>query len=147
MKKIIVPVVASDPELLPAYGTPFAAGADVRAHVAENVVIRPGTCALIPTGLKMAPPAGFEIQVRPRSGLALQDQITVLNSPGTIDSDYRGEVGVILINHGKAPFTVTPRMRIAQIVLAPVVQAEFVPQEELAQSTRGEGGFGHTGTH
>ncbi len=147
MKKIKVLVTAADPELVPAYATLFSAGADVRANVEENIVIQPGASVLIPTGLKMAPPDNFEIQVRPRSGLALRDQITVLNSPGTIDSDFRGEVGVILINHGSRPFTVTPRMRIAQIVLMPVVQADFVLQEALASSKRGEGGFGHTGTH
>jgi len=147
MKKIKVLVTAADPELVPAYATLFSAGADVRANVEENIVIQPGASALIPTGLKMAPPDNFEIQVRPRSGLALRDQITVLNSPGTIDSDFRGEVGIILINHGSRPFTVTPRMRIAQIVLMPVVQADFVLQEALASSKRGEGGFGHTGTH
>ncbi len=148
MKKVKVPVLAADLELIPSYGTSLAAGADVRADVAEPIVIQPGASALIPTGLKMAVPDGFEIQVRPRSGLALKHQITVLNSPGTIDSDYRGEVGVILINHGHEPFTVTPRMRIAQLVLASVIQAEFVLQEEpLAASLRGEGGFGHTGTH
>ena len=147
MKKIKVLITAADPELIPAYATLFSAGADVRANICENVVIQPGASLLIPTGLKMAPPDNFEIQVRPRSGLALRDQITVLNSPGTIDSDFRGEIGVILINHGSRPFTVTPRMRIAQIVLMPVVQADFVLQEALAASTRGEGGFGHTGTH
>jgi dUTP pyrophosphatase len=147
MKKTKVFVTAVDPELIPVYATPCSAGADVRANIHENVIIQPGASALIPTGLKLAPPENFEIQVRPRSGLALRDQITVLNSPGTIDSDFRGEVGVILINHSERPFTVTPRMRIAQIVLMPVVQADFVPQEVLAESKRGEGGFGHTGTH
>jgi len=147
MKKIKVLITAADPELIPAYATLFSAGADVRANISEDIVIQPGDSQLIPTGLKMAPPDNFEIQVRPRSGLALRDQITVLNSPGTIDSDFRGEVGVILINHGSRPFTVAPKMRIAQIVLMPVVQAEFVLEEALAASTRGEGGFGHTGTH
>ena len=148
MKKVNVPCLTVDLELLPAYGTLLSAGADVRADLKEPIVIQPGASALISTGLKMAVPDGFEIQVRPRSGLALKHQITVLNSPGTLDSDYRGELGVILINHGKEPFTVTPRMRIAQLVLAPVIQAQFVLQEEpLAASLRGEGGFGHTGTH
>lgn len=146
MKKI--PLNAANPQLIPVYGTPFAAGADVFAHLEHSVEIQPGSAVLIPTGLKMAIPEGFEIQVRPRSGLALKHGITVLNTPGTIDSDYRGELGVILINHGKALFVVTPGMRIAQLVLAPIVQAEFLLQEEpLTKTLRGEGGFGHTGTH
>ena len=131
----------------PTYGTDGAAGADVRACLSENVIIAPGESLLIPTGLKMAIPMGYEIQVRPRSGLALKHQITVLNTPGTIDADYRGEVGVILINHGQRPFVVEPKMRIAQLVLAPVVKARFVQEEVLSGTLRGEGGFGHTGTH
>jgi dUTP pyrophosphatase len=145
MKKMKVLVTAADPDLVPSYSTLFSAGADVRACIAESVDILPGASALIPTGLKMEVPIGYEIQVRPRSGLALMHQITVLNSPGTIDADYRGEICVILMNHGNKPFTVTPRMRIAQVVLAPVIQAEFVQQEELSATARGEGGFGHTG--
>ena len=132
---------------LPGYGSELAAGADIRAHIPEEIEILPGKSALIPTGLKMAIPPGFEIQVRPRSGLALKHQLTVLNTPGTIDADYRGEVGVVLINHGAQAFSVTPGMRIAQLVLAPVVQACFVPAGELAETARGTGGFGHTGTH
>ncbi len=147
MKKQVL-LTAEDQELIPAYATPFSAGADVRAHLNYALLIEPGGSLLIPTGLKMAIPQGYEIQVRPRSGLALKNQITVLNTPGTIDSDYRGELGVILINHGKAVFSVEPGMRIAQIVLAQVVQAEFLLQEEpLTKTLRGEGGFGHTGTH
>ena len=110
-------------------------------------MLEPGESLLVPTGLKFAIPEGYEIQVRPRSGLALKNQITVLNSPGTIDADYRGSVGVILINHGKKSFTITPGMRIAQIVLAPVAKAVFLREELLAVTSRGEGGFGHTGTH
>jgi dUTP pyrophosphatase len=141
-------LTADDPDLIPAYATPYSAGADVRARLDHPIHIEAGCSILIPTGLKMAIPEGYEIQVRPRSGLALKNQITVLNTPGTIDSDYRGELCVILINHGKSTFTVDPGMRIAQIVLAAVVQAEFVLQEELLSKTlRGEGGFGHTGTH
>jgi len=142
-----VPVVLSDGAELPTYGSKEAAGADVRAHIQEEIVLNPGESKLIPTGLKFAIPTGFEIQVRPRSGLALKHGVTVLNTPGTIDSDYRGEVGVILINHGKEPFNVTPKMRIAQLVLMPAYQATFLNQEALAVSERGEGGFGHTGTH
>lgn len=144
---VTVPVLIEDGVEPPVYGTPDAAGADVRAHIAEPLVIPAGERALIPTGIKMAIPAGFEVQVRPRSGLALKHGITVLNSPGTIDADYRGEVGVILMNHGQAPFTVEPNMRVAQLVLMPVVQAVFTPSANLETTARGEGGFGHTGTH
>ncbi len=146
MKKIKVPVLCKE-DSLPVYASEKAAGADLKAHIAAEIVIQPGESRLIPTGVKIELPDGFEAQVRPRSGLALKQQVTVLNTPGTIDADYRGEVGVILINHSKNPFTVTPQMRIAQLVIAPVYQAEFVLQEHLAVSSRGEAGFGHTGTH
>ena len=146
MKKT-VHILVAEQECVPLYMTKGAAGADVRAYLSAPVVIHPGTSALIPTGIRVAIPEGYEIQVRPRSGLALKNLITVLNTPGTIDSDYRGEIQVILMNHGKEPFTVEPRMRIAQLVLAPVVQAEFVIQEELTETIRGEGRFGHSGTH
>ncbi len=145
--KISVPIHVLDEELIPAYATPLASGCDARASIAEAVAIAPGTSALIPTGVKVALPAGYEIQVRPRSGFALKNQVTVLNTPGTIDSDYRGEISIILINHGKEPFVVTPKMRIAQLVIAPVVQAEFVRHESLLTTQRGEGKFGHTGTN
>jgi dUTP pyrophosphatase len=146
-KTIEVPTLAEE-EFIPFYGSQYAAGADVKACIIEDKVLQPGESALIPTGVKVAIPAGFEIQVRPRSGLALKNQITVLNTPGTIDADYRGEIGVILINHGKVPFTVTRGMRIAQIVLAHVCKADFlVEDKELSLTARGEGGFGHTGTH
>jgi dUTP pyrophosphatase len=129
----------------PAYETPLAAGADLRAAIEADHVLGPGNHAMIPTGLKIALPAGFEAQVRPRSGLAAKHAVTVLNTPGTIDADYRGEVHVILINHGLRPFTVERGMRIAQLVIAPVVQAQFSPAESLPESARGEGGFGSTG--
>lgn len=132
---------------LPVYASDQAAGADVRAHLKQEVVLQPGSTFLVPTGLRFAIPQGYEIQVRPRSGLAFKHGITVLNSPGTIDSDYRGELGIILINHGKEPFIITPGMRVAQIVLAPVCRAAFFREETLAATSRGEGGFGHTGTH
>jgi dUTP pyrophosphatase len=144
-RKIPVPTIIAEGAHLPIYASDQAAGADVRAHLPQDLILQPGQSALIPTGLKFAIPEGFEIQVRPRSGLAFKNGITVLNSPGTIDSDYRGELGVILINHSQQPFTVTPGMRIAQIVLAPVYRAEFVLEETLAATSRGEGGFGHTG--
>ena len=144
---IEVPTTIDGNAELPSYGSELAAGADVRAFIHEKMEILPGKSVLIPTGLKMAIPAGYEIQVRPRSGLALKHQITVLNTPGTIDADYRGEVGIILINHGQESFTVTPGMRIAQLVLASVVQAQFSPVDDLLETARGAGGFGHTGTH
>ncbi|MEQ8657360.1 MAG: dUTP diphosphatase [Hyphomicrobiales bacterium] len=131
---------------LPAYETSLAAGADLRAAVAVDHRIAPGAHALIPTGLQMALPAGYEAQVRPRSGLAAKHAVTVLNTPGTIDADYRGEIHVILINHGARPFTVERGMRIAQMVIAPVVQATFEPAESLPETVRGAGGFGSTGT-
>ncbi len=136
-----------DESFLPRYGSEHAAGADVMACIESDIVIPAGETALVPTGIKVAIPAGYEIQVRPRSGLALKNQITVLNTPGTIDADYRGEINVILINHGKNPFIVTPKMRIAQLILAPYIQANFTPARTLTETTRGTGGFGHTGTH
>jgi dUTP pyrophosphatase len=144
---VSIPTVLEGGVPLPTYASEEAAGADVRAHLKQDLVLQPGTQALIPTGLRFAIPKGYEIQVRPRSGLAFKHGVTVLNSPGTIDSDYRGELGIILINHGKEPFIVTPGMRIAQIVVAPVYRAVFLSEETLAATTRGEGGFGHTGTH
>lgn len=128
---------------LPRYATKGAAGADVCSQV--KVVILPGERTLIPTGLHFEIPEGYEIQVRPRSGLALKHGITVLNTPGTIDSDYRGELKILLINHGKEPFTVEPGMRIAQIVVSQVAQANFTRADSLAVSVRAEKGFGHTG--
>lgn len=132
---------------LPAYETAGAAGADVRANFADRstVTLVAGARVLIPTGLRMAIPAGFEVQIRPRSGLALKHGISMVNAPGTIDSDYRGPVGVILINHGDAPFDVTHGMRIAQLVAAPVTQAEFVMVDTLDETARGAAGFGSTG--
>lgn len=147
MDEIEISTVVSDAEFLPVYASTLAAGADVKACINEDIVIEPGASVLIPSGLRLAIPAGYEIQVRPRSGLALKNQITVLNTPGTIDADYRGEIGVILINHGKNAFVVTRGMRIAQIVLAKVERASFCAEEALVATSRGEGGFGHTGTH
>lgn len=138
-------IICEREDNIPTYASEGAAGADLRANISEDVVIQPGESRLLPTGIRVSIPEGFEIQVRPRSGLALKNQVTVLNAPGTIDSDYRGEVCVILINHGKENFVVQPGMRIAQIVVAPVVRACFVVQEELLHTKRGEGGFGHTG--
>lgn len=132
-------------EQLPEYATEHSAGADVRAHLDQPLVIGPGESAMIPTSLFCEIPKGYEIQVRPRSGLAAKNQVTVLNTPGTIDADYRGEIKVILINHGRAPFVVAPKMRIAQLVLAKVERAHFIRAETIGVSGRGSGGFGHTG--
>jgi dUTP pyrophosphatase len=144
-KSIVIPTILSEGAELPSYASDCAAGADARACIKEDIIIAPGESALIPTGLKVAIPEGYEIQVRPRSGLALKNKITVLNTPGTIDADYRGEICVILINHGRESFHVTPGMRIAQLVLAQVVQAHFNVEASLTATSRGEGGFGHTG--
>ena len=145
MKKIVVPTEAEVGADLPTYSTKEAAGADICAHIEEDLVMAPAETVLVPTGLRFAIPEGYEIQVRPRSGLSLKHGISVLNSPGTIDSDYRGEVKVILINHGKENFVIKPKMRIAQFVIAPVFQAEFVIENALETTVRGSGGFGHTG--
>ena len=148
MKIAIVWADGADQSLgLPAYETAGAAGADVRANFADRstVTLVAGARVLIPTGLRMAIPAGFEVQIRPRSGLALKHGISMVNAPGTIDSDYRGPVGVILINHGDAPFDVTHGMRIAQMVAAPVTQAEFAMVDTLDETARGAAGFGSTG--
>ena len=132
---------------LPAYQTAEAAGLDLMAAVpdGEPVTLAPGQYALVPTGLAIALPAGHEAQVRPRSGLAAKHGVTVLNSPGTIDADYRGEIKVILINHGAVPFVVKRGERIAQMVIAPVLQAALVPVTTLSATDRGAGGFGSTG--
>ena len=131
---------------VPAPATSASAGADLLAAVAETVVLAPGASALIPTGVAIQLPSGFEAQVRPRSGLAVKHGVTILNSPGTIDADYRGEIGVILINHGDEPFTVTRGMRIAQMVVQPVIGAQWREVEALDETDRGDGGFGSTGT-
>ena len=130
---------------LPRYETEHAAGLDLMACIPADITLQPGKRALIPTGFAIALPPGYEAQVRPRSGLAAKHGVTVLNSPGTIDADYRGELGVILINHGDVAFTVTRAMRIAQLVVAPVAQAVLVETAELPATGRGAGGFGSTG--
>jgi dUTP pyrophosphatase len=141
-----VSIVNRTPYPLPDYATPGSAGLDLRAHLPEPKVIQPGERVLIPTGLSLALPNGFEAQVRPRSGLALKHGITVLNSPGTVDADYRGDVGVILINLGAEPFTIEPGDRVAQLVIAAYAQVEWTSVEVLPETERGAGGFGHTGT-
>jgi dUTP pyrophosphatase len=131
---------------MPSYMSRDAAGADVAAAVAEELVLAPGARALVPTGLVVAIPAGYEIQIRPRSGLAFKHGVTVLNAPGTIDADYRGEIGVLLVNHGSAPFTIRRGDRIAQMVVAAVPQAVFAGVAVVGATARHDGGFGSTGT-
>ena len=145
MQKIAIPLQTEDEELIPTYSTEGASGADIRANIKEPLCLEPGCTATLPTGIRVAIPLGYEIQIRPRSGLAAKHAVTVLNTPGTIDADYRGEICVILINHGREPFLVVPKMRIAQMVLSPVMRADFAQVEELTVSQRGEGRFGHTG--
>ncbi|MBN2232757.1 MAG: dUTP diphosphatase [Deltaproteobacteria bacterium] len=131
--------------VLPGYMTAHAAGMDVCAAIDEPLTITCGQRTLIPTGIAVAVPEGYEIQVRPRSGLALRHGLTLANSPGTIDADYRGEIGIIMINHGPAPVTISPGERIAQLVLAPVLRCRWLEVGELTATGRGAGGFGHTG--
>ena len=142
---IEVKIVNTGHQQLPAYATPQSAGMDIRANLDAPVVLRPMERKLIPTGLKIAIPAGYECQVRPRSGLALKHGITVLNTPGTVDADYRGELGVLLINLSQEDFVVNDGERIAQLVFAKHEQCEFVSVEVLDETERGEGGYGHTG--
>lgn len=130
---------------MPEYATPLSAGMDLRANLEEPMVLAPMQRALVPTGLYLALPCGYEAQVRPRSGLAIKKGVTVLNSPGTIDADYRGEVCVILINLSDTPFTITDGERIAQMVIARHETVEWQSVESLSDTERGEGGFGHTG--
>lgn len=131
---------------LPVYATPDSAGMDLMAAVNESISLAPGERMMIPTGIAIALPSGFEAQIRPRSGLALKNGLTLLNAPGTIDSDYRGEIGVILVNHSQETFMVEHGMRIAQMVVAPVLQISWNAVFSLNDSERGAGGFGSTGT-
>ena len=161
-----IQVIKTTTNELPSYGSVEAAGCDLRAdlwsikekflfdteivrnedNTVKGLLIQPGGRALISTGLQIALPVGYEAQIRPRSGLALKNGISVVNSPGTIDSDYRGDIGIILINHGFEPFMVEQGDRIAQMVIVKYEQAEFVEVQELDETSRGDGGFGHTGT-
>lgn len=145
MKVIEIKTVNSGKQPLPVYATEQSAGMDLRADIEEPVVLKPFSRALIPTGLHIQLPAGYEAQIRPRSGLALKHGITVLNTPGTVDADYRGDIGVILINMSAETFTINPGERIAQMVISEYVQGTLVPVESLETSERGEDGFGHTG--
>jgi|TARA_B110000914_G_scaffold30162_1_gene22870 dUTP pyrophosphatase len=140
-----VEVVNLSSHELPKYSTNESAGLDLRAELLSPIVLEPGQRSLIPTGLKIALPTGYEAQVRPRSGLAYKHGITVLNSPGTIDADYRGDVGVILINHGSESFTIENGERIAQLIIAKFVQIDWDEVLDLSSTSRGEGGFGSTG--
>ena len=142
---IKIKVVNRGHQQLPAYATPQSAGMDLRANLDAPVTLRPMERRLIPTGLHIALPEGYEAQVRPRSGLALKHGLTVLNTPGTIDADYRGEIGVVLINLSQEDFVVNDGERIAQMVIARHEQGDFVVVEELDETERGEGGYGHTG--
>jgi dUTP pyrophosphatase len=142
MSTIRVPCTGGSP---PCYQSAGSAGADLRAQLPRELHLEPGDRAVVTTGLHLAIPPGYEAQIRPRSGLALEHGVTVLNSPGTIDADYRGEIKVILVNLGRKRFTVKPGERIAQIVFAAAVRADFDPRPSLADTTRGEGGFGSTG--
>jgi dUTP pyrophosphatase len=130
---------------IPEYFSADAAGMDLSAALGEPITLAPGAFQLIPCGFAIALPSGFEAQVRPRSGLASKHGVTVLNAPGTIDSDYRGEVKTLLINHGTVPFTITPGMRVAQLVVAPVTRVEWDVSDQLPSTARADGGFGHTG--
>lgn len=140
-----VKIKLSDGARMPIYQTSGASGADLHAFLSEPLEVAPGQRCSIPTGVHIELPYGYEVQIRPRSGLAFRQGVTVLNTPGTIDSDYRGEIVVIMINLGDDTFCVAPGDRIAQMVLCPVVRGEFVAVDELGDSARGSGGFGHTG--
>ena len=142
---IMIKVVNRGHQQLPAYATPQSAGMDLRANLSEPITLHPMERRLIPTGLHIALPEGYEAQVRPRSGLALKHGLTVLNTPGTIDADYRGEIGVVLINLSQEDFVINDGERIAQMVIARHEQGDLVVVEELDQTERGEGGYGHTG--
>jgi len=142
-----IKVINKSQNKLPNYETPNSAGMDLRADISEPYLLTPGESKLFPTGLYMAIPAGYEAQIRPRSGLALKHGITVLNTPGTIDADYRGNIGIILINHSHQAFQVNPGERIAQMVIAKCEQAELELVDSLDDTERGDGGFGHTGTN
>ena len=145
MTKILIKRLSKEISL-PKYETAGSSGMDLAANIAGNISIDPGKTAIIPTGLALSVPKGFEVQIRPRSGLAAKQKISVLNTPGTIDSDYRGEIKVILINQGQETFKVEKGLRIAQMVVCPVVQAQIKEVEDLSETERGIGGFGSTGS-
>jgi dUTP pyrophosphatase len=140
-----VSIINRSHHALPSYSTPLSAGMDIRANLEEPITLQPGERRLIPTGLFIALPEGYEAQIRPRSGLAIKHGITVLNSPGTIDADYRGEVGIILINHSDKAFVIEDGERVGQMVVAQYSRVEWNETETLDETERGAGGFGHTG--
>ena len=145
MTELKVKIINSSHHPMPAYATDFSAGMDVRAFLSQPIIIRPMQRVLVPTGLRIALPEGYECQIRPRSGLALKHGITVANAPGTIDADYRGEIGVILINLSDEPFVINDGERICQMVVAPYTRVDWDATDSLDETERGEGGFGHTG--
>lgn len=145
MAELDLPFTADEGVTPPEYKTAGSAGADLRAHLAAPLTLAPGARTAVPTGLRIELPPGYEAQVRPRSGIALEKGLTCLNSPGTIDSDYRGEIKVILVNLGSEPVSIAGGERIAQLVVAPVVRARFLPSASLGGTERGSGGFGSTG--
>ena len=145
MTKILIKRLSKEVSL-PKYETSGSSGMDLAAYIDSNININPGQIAIIPTGLALSIPKGFEVQIRPRSGLAAKQKISVLNTPGTIDADYRGEIKVILINLGPEPFKVEKGLRIAQMVVCPIVQAQLKEVDDLSETDRGKGGFGSTGT-
>ena len=144
MVKVLIKKLSPEVEL-PSYKTQGASGVDLMAYIRSTIIIKPKTSCLIPTGLSVAFSKDYEIQIRPRSGLAAKNNISVLNTPGTIDSDYRGEIKVIIYNHGNEDFIVNKNDRIAQMILTPVLKIEFEEAEELPETVRGDGGFGSTG--
>lgn len=146
METIKVKIINHSGNQLPAYETPSSAGMDVRANLEAPVVLNPLERRLIPTGLRMQLPRGYECQVRPRSGLALKHGISLVNTPGTVDADYRGEIGIIVINLSNEPYTINPGERIAQLVIKEYVKVEWEPVERIDETVRGDGAFGHTGT-
>jgi dUTP pyrophosphatase len=145
MERIKVKIINRSGYELPAYETPSAAGMDIHAAIEEPIVLKPLQRALVPTGLRIQLPQGHECQIRPRSGLALRSGISLVNTPGTVDADYRGEIGVIVINLSDTPFTINPGERIAQMVITNYTHVEWEPVERLDETRRGEGAFGHTG--
>lgn len=147
MDRIKVKIINRSGHELPAYETPSAAGMDVRAANTEPIVLRPLQRALVPTGLRVQLPQGYEMQIRPRSGLALRHGISLVNTPGTVDADFRGEIQVILINLSDEPFVINPGERICQMVITNYTHVEWEPVSELDRTVRGDGGFGHTGTN
>jgi|TARA_B110000914_G_C15402948_1_gene418130 dUTP pyrophosphatase len=145
MIKILIKKI-SEEVIIPKYETEGSSGMDISAYIVEDIVIKPGEKSIIPTGFALSIPKNYEVQIRPRSGLSAKKGISVLNAPGTIDADYRGEIKVILINHGKETFVVENKMRIAQMVICPIIQARLEEVEDLSKTQRGAGGFGSTGS-